>query len=125
MGVFYQIWDRPLMTVSGAHIASDVLRLCGGRNVLAGLRGIAPVVDVEAVLERDPEVIVASEDAGVGERWLAAWKGWPRLAAVRRGNLVALDAAISTRQTPRILEAAERLCRELELARAREPAPAR
>ena len=37
--VFYQVWDRPLMTVGGAHWINDALSLCGARNVFDGLRG--------------------------------------------------------------------------------------
>ena len=33
--VFYQVWEQPLMTLNGQHIFSDMLALCGGRNVFA------------------------------------------------------------------------------------------
>jgi iron complex transport system substrate-binding protein len=29
--VFYQIWHKPLLTVNGAHLISDVIALCGAR----------------------------------------------------------------------------------------------
>jgi iron complex transport system substrate-binding protein len=32
--VFYQVWDRPLLTVNGDHVISKVIGLCGGENVL-------------------------------------------------------------------------------------------
>ncbi|HEX7971964.1 MAG TPA: helical backbone metal receptor, partial [Thiobacillus sp.] len=47
LGVFYQVWDRPLMTVGGTHWISDALALCGARNVFADLRGLSPVVSRE------------------------------------------------------------------------------
>jgi len=56
--VFYQVWDRPLYTLSGAHVVSEVLSLCGGDNVFAELSTLAPAVDKEAVLARNPEVIL-------------------------------------------------------------------
>ena len=46
--VFYQISDRPLMTVNGKHFISDAIALCGGRNVFADLPLIAPMIDAEA-----------------------------------------------------------------------------
>ena len=36
--VFYQVWSSPLMTISRKQIVSEVIELCGGRNVFAGLR---------------------------------------------------------------------------------------
>ncbi len=117
--VFYQIWDRPLMTVNGEHLISDVLRLCGGRNVFASLPVLAPKVDAEAVLAADPEAIVAS---GMGEarpEWLGDWRRWPQLRAVRHDNLFFIPPDLIQRHTPRILDGAERLCAALEQARTR------
>ena len=50
---------------------------------------------------------------------LDAWKQWPRLRAVARGNLFVVDSDIISRNTPRILDGAEQLCEQLEAARAR------
>src|SRR2546430_84945 len=58
--VFYQISQRPLMTLSGRHFVSDALALCGGRNVFAGAPIIAPEIDAEAVLAADPQAIIAA-----------------------------------------------------------------
>ena len=117
--VFYQVWDRPLVTVSGAHVISKVMRLCGGENVLAGLPGIAPEIDRETVLRANPEVIVASSPEGGRPAWLDDWKAFPGLAAVRHGNLYAIRPELLQRHTPRLLDGAEELCRILEEVRAK------
>jgi iron complex transport system substrate-binding protein len=116
--VFYQVWDRPLLTVNGQHIISKVIGLCGGENVFAALPVIAPEIDPEAVLKANPDAIVASgSGAGsAGERpaWLDAWKRFPGLAAAVNGHLYAIPPELIQRHTPRILEGAERLCTLLE-----------
>ena len=120
--VFYQVWKNPLMTVGGAQIISDVIHLCGGENVFAGLGQMAPTVSVEAVLEADPEAIVVS---GMGEdrpEWLDDWRRWPRMTAVKRNNLFFINPYIIQRHTPRLLDGAERLCGQLEQVRSRRPA---
>lgn len=120
--VFYQVWKQPLLTVGGHQIISDVIRLCGGENVFANLDTMAPTVSVEAVLAANPEAIVAS---GMGEErpdWLDDWKRWTRVTAVARGNLFFIPPALIQRHTPRLLQGAERLCEQLETARARRPA---
>lgn len=61
--MFFQVWDRPLMTLNGAHLINDVIELCGGRNVFASLKPLVPTVTDEAVLAANPEAIVTT---GVG-----------------------------------------------------------
>lgn len=117
--MFYQIWNQPLMTVNGAHVISDVIRLCGGVNVFADGPLLAPRVDPEAVLRADPEVIVASGMADERPDWLDDWRRYPQMLAVQRGNLFFIPPDLLQRHTPRLLDGAERLCRALEIARAR------
>lgn len=120
--VFYQAWDKPLFTLSGRHIASDAIALCGGRNVFAEERAVAPQVDVEAVLLRDPAAIVGSPRYGDDRAGLSMWQRYPSLKAVRLGNLVTLDGDLLTRATPRLADGAAALCAALDGARARETA---
>ncbi|MRT18727.1 cobalamin-binding protein, partial [Vitellibacter sp. q18] len=47
---------------------------------------------------------------------------WPRLLAAQRGNLFHINPDIMQRHTPRILDGAEKLCNDLEVARSRRPA---
>lgn len=113
VSVFYQIWEQPLMTLNGEHLFTDVLRLCGGRNVFAELPALAPQVDIEAVLAADPEVIVVAVDEQ-DSALLAAWQRWPSLSAVQNAHVHAVTRERLVRHTPRILEGAEELCAILE-----------
>jgi len=117
--VFYQVWEDPLMTVNGEHLISRSLSLCGGRNIFAGLERLAPRVDIESVLDRDPEAILAG---GMGERndhWLKAWQAYPELRAVRQGNLFFVPPSALQRPTPRVLEGIRVVCEQLERVRER------
>jgi len=117
--LFFQIWDKPLMTVNGDHLINDVIRLCGGRNVFAGMKLLTPEISIEAVLGADPEAIGgATAEAGQKEN-LDGWKNWPRLKAVARDNLFVVHADLISRNTPRILDGARELCEQLDAARAR------
>lgn len=116
---FYQVWSRPLMTINGQHLISDVLRLCGGENVFADLTTLAPNIGVESVLAANPEVIIASGMDSARPEWLDEWKKWPSLAAVRMGNLFFVPPELIQRHTPRILDGATQACEFLETARAK------
>ena len=120
--VFYQIWKAPLMTVGGPQIISSAIELCGGENVFGKLSQMAPTVSVEAVLEADPEAIVATGMGDARPEWLDDWNKWPRMTAVKRGNLFHIHPDLMQRHTPRILDGAEQLCAALDVARSRRPA---
>lgn len=120
--VFYQIWKTPLMTVGGQQIISDAIKLCGGENVFGHLGKMAPTVSVEAVLEADPEAIVATGMGDSKPEWLHDWDKWTKMTAVKRNNLFHINPDIMQRHTPRILEGAEKLCAHLDVARSHRPA---
>ena len=118
---FYQIWKTPLMTVGGPQIISDAIKLCGGDNVFGYLKQMAPNVSVEAVLEANPEAIVATGMGDAKPEWLHDWDKWTRMTAVARGNLFHINPDIMQRHTPRILDGTEKLCAHLDVARSRRP----
>lgn len=120
--VFYQIWVTPLMTVGGPQIITSAIQLCGGENVFGNLAQMAPVVSVEGVLAADPEAIVATGMGDARPDWLNDWNKWPRMTAVKRGNLFHIHPDLMQRHTPRILDGAEKLCADLDVARSRRPA---
>ena len=119
VSVFYQAWDNPLYTLNGEQIASDAIRLCGGRNIFADLKTIAPQVSVESVVQRDPEVILGGKLYTPQDRGLSIWQPFGGMTAVRRKNLFTLDEQLLTRPGPRVADGAATLCARLEEARAR------
>jgi iron complex transport system substrate-binding protein len=121
VSVFYQIWHQPLMTINGEHIISQVIELCGGRNVFSDLPVLAPKIGIEAVLVKNPQVIVAGNSARVYPGWKDDWARWPRLRAVKNGHLFYVNPDIIQRHTPRIMQGAERLCEQLAQVRASAP----
>lgn len=119
--IFYQVWEKPLMTVSSKQIISDVIRLCGGENVFADLAPISPTISVEAVLAANPEVITVGGMGSKHPEWVEPWKQWPRISAVQRGNLFFIDPVLLQRHTPRLLDGADIMCAQLDEARSRRP----
>jgi iron complex transport system substrate-binding protein len=115
--VFYQVSDRPLYTVGREHYVSELIELCGGRNVFADIGELAPAIDVEAVVDRDPEVLLAGDDAG--DDAFVEWDRWPSIAANRYGNRFLLPADELSRPTTRVLVAGAALCEALQTARER------
>ena len=117
VSVLYQVWNDPLQTINHEHLISDVIRLCGGRNAFADAIALAPKINIESVLKRDPDVIIAS---GMNEQrpdWLDDWKKWNTLSAVKRNHLYFVPPDLIQRHTLRILEGAQIMCEQINSVR--------
>ncbi|HEY4971044.1 MAG TPA: cobalamin-binding protein [Steroidobacteraceae bacterium] len=115
--VFYQVWDRPLYTLSGTHLVSEVLSLCGGDNVFADLTTLAPAIDREAVLTRNPDVILIAAAGAEGARQRADWDRFGYIRAVRNHHVFSVDPSLVGRMAPRILQGVREVCDLLDAAR--------
>lgn len=116
--VFYQIWNKPLMTISGEHLISNIIELCGGENIFASLKTLTPKISLESVIAAKSEVIVSG---GMGKErpdWLDDWKSWPEMPAVKNQHLYFIDPSLMQRVGPRILDGAEKLCNMFDKVRA-------
>lgn len=113
--VLLEVWDRPLYTVGGKELMSDALRVCGARNVFADLPERAPAIGIEAVLARDPDLIIAVAPPGTGASWLARWRRFPSLRAVRSGRLMAFEDERLQGLGPGAIDATAMLCRDIAL----------
>lgn len=109
--VFYQVAERPLYTLGGRHILTEVLRRCGARNIFADLDVEAAAVDYEAVLARQPAVIVAGTEPD-GDDPLQRWRR-DRDHLPDDLSLIAVEPDTLIRPTPRIIEGIDLLCRLL------------
>jgi len=94
--VYFEEWMDPL--IAGIRWVSEIIEIAGGRDVFAELRdqhaARSRVVMPDAVVERDPEIILASwcgkpVDPGL----IACRPGWERIAAVRAGRVHEIDGA--------------------------------
>ena len=123
--VFYQVWQQPLMTLNGQHMVSDMLALCGGRNLFGNEPPLVPTVSVEAVVAGNPEAMMT---AGLGatrpDKPLAdfsMWEKWKSVTAVARNNLFIIDGDLVNRAGPRVVQGAAQICKDLDIARSRRP----
>jgi iron complex transport system substrate-binding protein len=127
--VFYQVWQQPLMTVNDRQLVSDVIRLCGGRNVFGDLAQLVPQLSTESVVAEQPEVIMAARETGPeaaaggarrepGHPAFAMWSGFTQMPAVKHRWLYTLPGDVISRQGPRIDQGARALCQALDEVRA-------
>ena len=112
--VLLQAWDRPIYTVGRTEIMTAVIHACGYRNLYEDLADPGPAVALESVLARDPDIILAlAPDTNAARDWLAGWRAYPSMRAVRSGRVLAWTDQRLSRLGPSIVDAAEDLCRAL------------
>ncbi len=111
--VLLQVWNRPIYTVGGKQLMSDALSICGARNVFGDLPEPGPVVDTEAVIARDPDIIIVAAPRGESATWVSDWKRFGSLSAVRDNRVVVFEDQALSRLGPSVIGATEGLCRML------------
>ena len=117
VSVFYQLWNDPLQSINGQHTISDTIRLCGGSNIFADQSVLAPIINIESVLDRNPDAIIASGADGKRPPWLEEWSQWPTISAVKNKNLFFVNPDHIHRQTTRLILGIQSICDSLQTAR--------
>jgi iron complex transport system substrate-binding protein len=92
--VYFEEWHDPL--IAGIRWVSELIEIAGGRDVFAELREehAAPgrVVAPETVIERNPEIILASWcGKPVDLVQIKQRQGWERITAVKAGQIHEID----------------------------------
>ena len=109
--VFYITWHDPLMTPGSGTRHNELIRMAGGTNIARDLTGYA-TISLEAVIEANPQVIIAGVGMGSGKDLPFQYvKTEPRLRNVdaRINNRVySIDVDLAGRPGPRITDALEK-----------------
>jgi iron complex transport system substrate-binding protein len=116
VSTFFEISAKPLMTINGGHVISEMISMCGGRNVFAGAPALVPEPAREELAARNPEAILYGF-SGNAERVdrAALYAG---VANYRPGRAHAITADYAYRPGPRLLLAAAEICTALDAVRA-------
>lgn len=100
--VLYVTWHDPLWTVGNNTWIDDLIEIAGGVNIFAQDFESGTVVEIEAVIARNPEVIIAS-------MWSFDWATNETLLedtdASNNGRVHQVDDNLVQRPTPRLMSA--------------------
>jgi iron complex transport system substrate-binding protein len=92
------------ITVSDDSLLGDLIRLARGENIAAGNAGLGPF-PIADLVAKDPDVYLATSDAGVTLESLRRNEKTRALPAVRAGRVVVVPADLVTHAGPRVAEA--------------------
>ena len=108
--VFYITWHEPLWSVGLGTTTQELIQKAGGVNIFQDITG-HKMVNLEEVIARNPEVIIACTGHGEAKGKPFEWANEePRLGVTeaRKNNRVyQIDADLVSRDGPRIVDALE------------------
>lgn len=111
--VYYEIWYEPLYTIGPGTWQNELIEMAGGINIFADAKKTYPIVSAEAVIQRDPEIIVVPIGymGGVRKSDFEKRPGWSAINAVRNNRIYEIDESIVIRAGPRIVQGLQQLAR--------------
>jgi len=104
--VFWPLYDQPLLATGSGSYLNELIDVAGGRNIYGFMKEPSPRVTFEDLMQRDPDVVLASPESRV--RYVADPR-WQALRAVRDKHLLVVDTMLVLRPGPRLGEAARSL----------------
>lgn len=111
--VFFELTAK-LHTAGPGSFANDLIRQAGGTNIAADAKTTWPQLGQEALLAKDPEVIILS-DHGVGEtpEKVKARPGWSGVSAVKTGRIYDMNPDLTNRAGPRVVDGLELMAKAI------------
>lgn len=109
--VLYVIWHEPIMSVGNDTRIHELIEKAGGTNMAAVAGSGYPTLALEEVINANPQLILVNkEDYEGGDISLQFIQNESRLAIVDafiNGKIYGINADLTNRPTPRIVEALE------------------
>jgi ABC-type Fe3+-hydroxamate transport system substrate-binding protein len=113
VSVFIYLSGSPLRTLNNQHPIVNLIENCGGYNVFGQASAPAPLVSLEAVIQKSPQLIILSNKGQQGLKPLQLWHDRFDVPAVQHGHLVEIHPDFLHRPSLRALKAADVLCQAI------------
>ncbi len=113
-GVLYIVWNDPIFAIGGGTLGNALIDAAGGKNIFRDLTG-SPTVNLEAIIIRNPQVILASASIGTGfdlpYQYALTEPRLEGVAARINGQVYPVNDDLTGRPGPRIVEGLEMMAK--------------
>lgn len=106
--VFYEVWHDQLMSCGPNTFLADIIRSAGGVSVMDDATTDWPLVSLETLIVKNPQVIILGHD-GQSPADVIKRSAWKTMDGVKSKRVYALNPDIWNRPSPRVLDAVEEL----------------
>jgi iron complex transport system substrate-binding protein len=111
--VFFEL-SPELYTAGPGTFVHDLIERAGGQNIAADAGQPWPQLSLEAIVQRDPEVVLlADEVAGENLEKVRSRPAWDKVSAVKNGRVVVIDPDLANRPGPRVVDGLEAIAKAL------------
>jgi iron complex transport system substrate-binding protein len=107
VSVLMVAWDNPPIVIGAESFLSEIVELAGGSNVFADVERPSITTSIEAITERDPDVVLVAADSGLPP-WISRPE-WQSVPAVRERRLITVQGSEFNRPSFRAPAAVRRL----------------
>ncbi len=104
--LLYVLNSHPLITVGPGSFIHQLIELAGGTNVAHRARNPYPRLNMEEVIQEDPELLLfpIGSAEGISESEQQLWQRWTTLSAVKHRRFRQIPSDILNRPGPRIVQ---------------------
>lgn len=105
--VYWEVWTPPYMSAGKNSFINEIITYAGGINIFSDIEQPYPVVSEEAILMRNPQIIIIPNSTVGGTTAVTSRKNWQNISAVKNNKIYSIDTNIISRPGPRISQAIE------------------
>jgi iron complex transport system substrate-binding protein len=101
-------------TAGPGSFADELIRMAGGENVAAQAQGAWIQLNIEELVDSDPEIIIVDSMMGtavISPDEIKELPGWKDTTAVKKNNIFVVNGDLVNRSGPRIVEGLEAIAR--------------
>lgn len=113
--VFYEVWDDPFMSVNKDTFIGELILLAGGKNLTHDAASTYPIVSIETIIDKNPQVYILPTGHGNIKRMrdIETRPGFEYIDAIIKDQVYFVDQDIISRPGPRVIEALEIFARAM------------
>ena len=89
--VFYHTWEKPIITIGMHSFLNELVEIAGGTNVYGDVKAISPIVTMEDIVDRNPDVVLVGPLTATR---LLASPTWQVVPAVKNRKVFAYDTMV-------------------------------
>jgi ABC-type Fe3+-hydroxamate transport system substrate-binding protein len=91
VSVFFHTWEKPIITIGKHSFLNELVEIAGGTNIYGDVKAVSPIVTMEDIVDRNPDVLVVGPATA---RAILASASWQVVPAVRAKKVFVYDTMI-------------------------------
>lgn len=90
--IFWEVGANPLFSVGNRSFINDYNKFINGINVFEDINMSYPNINIESVLEKNPDVIILVNMGDVSEKEIYKWNKYKNISAVKNKKIFVINA---------------------------------